>query len=219
LHDWSANVEQTLKRFGDIYRKSIREGRALPRAPSSLFTPESEFLCIGVGSRQWSGKHICFLDLDGYSKKESEIVAKKLISSKGLSDCYIIQSSPGNHHLVCFDMMPFSEVLDIAETFGHQAWAKFRGRDKDFVLRISPKMKLEKGKFKPVKDTYPELVSVIRSPFSYRAKSNGLRRIFRNVWGYPIDKDDKFTDSRKVRFHLYRVRLVGKSKDVIHNDN
>ena len=177
---------------------------------------DEEFLCIGVGSRQRSGRHILFLDLDGNTKEQAERVAKSLISSVGCSDCYIVQSSVGNHHLVCLDIFFFSEVQEIARDFGHDQWARFRGNSKDFVLRIGPKMRVMKRVMddaepevflEEVDGTQPKLVSVIHSPFKYRSKSNSMRRIFSAVWGFNIKKDNGFTDSTMFRFHCYRVRL------------
>jgi len=192
---------------------------------------DEEYLCIGVGSKQRSGKHILFLDLDGNTKEQAELVAKSLISSVGCSDCYIVRSSKGNHHLVCLDMFLFKEVQTIAKEFGHDQWAKFRGEAKDFVLRIGPKMKVMRrennlGDVKVFLDevdgTQPQLVSVIHSPFKYRSKSNAMRRIFSAVWGFNITKDSGFTDSTMFRFHCYRVRLKrnkhGIEKDVKFED-
>jgi hypothetical protein len=182
---------------------------------------DEEYLCIGVGSKQYSGRHILFLDLDGNTKEQAERVAKSLISSVACSDCYIIRSSKGNHHLVCLDMFSFMEVQKIAREFGHDQWAKFRGSAKDFVLRIGPKMKVMRRErpdgdvsvfLEEVDGTRPMLVSIINSPFKYRAKSNSMRRIFSSVWGHNIKKDSGFTDSTMFRFHCYRVRLK-KNKD------
>lgn len=197
---------------------------------------DSEYLCIGVGSKQRSGRHILFLDLDNTTKEQAERVAKSLISSVACSDCYIVQSSKvpkinvpvinegqTSHHLVCLDIFSFDEVQKIAKDFGHDQWAKFRGNAKDFVLRIGPKMKVMKRVMaqedpeiflEEVKGTQPKLVSVIHSPFKYRGKSNSMRRIFSAVWGFNIKKDNGFTDSTMFRFHCYRVRLR-KHKDGI----
>lgn len=197
---------------------------------------EEEFLCIGLGSKQRNGMHILFLDLDKTTKEQAERIAKRLISSVGCSACFIIQSSKNdditNHHLVCFDIFSFKEVQKIAEEYAHSQWAKFRGDSKDFVLRIGPKMRIVKRKsviskgdkeisdnerivFEEVKGTEPQLVSVIDSPFSYRSKSNSLRKIFSSVWGYSVAKDNSFTDSEMFRFHCYRVRLQHDSDNNI----
>jgi len=191
---------------------------------------DEEYLCIGVGSKQRSGRHILFLDLDNTTKEQAERVAKSLISSVGCSDCYIVQSSEKDepiapntitkttksHHLVCMDIFRFKEVQKIAKEFGHDQWAKFRGESKDFVLRIGPKMQVMKSErpngdvktfLEEVDGTQPKLVSVIHSPFNYRSKSNSMRRIFSAVWGFNVKKDNGFTDSTMFRFHCYRVRL------------
>lgn len=193
---------------------------------------DEEFLCVGVGSKQRSGRHILFLDLDNTTKQQAELVAKSLISSVGCSDCYIIQSSITDgktcHHLVCLDMFSFKEVQKIAKEFAHIQWAKFRGSAKDFVLRIGPKMMAmqsirpdgdTKVYLEEVDGTQPKLVSVIHSPFKYRSKSNSMRRIFSAVWGFNIKKDSGFTDSTMFRFHCYRCRVKRlksgeKTKDV-----
>lgn len=189
--------------------------------PVKTKSGDEEYLCIGVGSRQRSGKHILFLDLDGHTQERAERVAKRLIANVGCSDCYIVRSSPGNHHLVCMDMFSFSEVQAIAQEYAHKQWAKFRGNAKDFVLRIGPKMQLmqrvkpqRKSFLREVEKTQPQLVSVIKSPFSYRSKSNSLRRIFSSVWGYSIKKDSTFTDSTQFRLHVYRLRLSKEKKNV-----
>lgn len=179
---------------------------------------KDEFLCVGVGSKQATGKHILFLDLDDHDQAKAEKVARKLINAYGVSDCYIVRSSPGNHHLVCFDMLDFLLVKGVAKQYAHGQWAKFRGDSKDFVLRISPKLRLcdfsGVKRLVPVDDTHPVLVSKVESPFSNYPKSNSLRRVFQNLWGEKIKKDRYFTDSQKFRFHVYRVRLVPKGKKV-----
>ena len=214
-------------------------------------TYDEEYLCIGVGSRQRSGKHILFIDADNTTKCEAEQMAKEIISSVCCSDCYIIQSSKGNHHIVCLDLFSFNEVQKIAKRFAHGKWAKYRSEAKDFVLRTSPKMKLLPAKqpanppthqpnnpptkqptnqrvkgsqltsnglqstvngsidiqLKEVKGTAPRLVSIVRSPYSYRRKSNSMRQLFSRLWGIEIKKDKMFTDNSFFRFHTYRVRL------------
>ncbi len=149
---------------------------------------------------------------------KSEKIARKLINLHGVSDCYIAKSSPGNHHLICFDMLDFSLVQKIAKQHAHRQWAKFRGKSNDFVLRVSPKLKLREfsgvRRLVPVEGTQPTLVSIVKSPFNNYSKSNSLRRVFQNLWGQKIHKDKHFTDSSKFRFHIYRVRLLPKGKEV-----
>ncbi len=183
--------------------------------------PKDEFLCIGVGSRQYAkssdDSHVLFLDLDGHSKSQAEVVAKNLINTIACSDCYIVQSSEGNHHLICFDLFPFNEVKKIASIYAHKQWAKFRGDSKDFVLRVCPKMKIindDQKKMVSVEGTEPRLVSVVTSPYRYRKRSNSLRKFFQQLWNYKIPKDNSFNDDNKIRFHCYRVRLLFDNKEV-----
>lgn len=170
-----------------------------------------EFLCLGVGSRQYSGKHVLFLDLDKTTVPECEKIARKLIRKYGLSTCYVVQSSVGNHHLVCLDALPFEQILGIAKQYAHKQWTKYRGKEKDFVIRISPKLKLEKiaetSVLMPVKDTQPMLISKVESPFNNYTKSNSLRQVFQNLWATKIKKDKYFGKSQRFRSHFYRVRL------------
>ena len=194
------------------FEKGIRYSEFGDKDKISFETPEGTFLAIGVGSVQRDERHVVFLDLDGYNREDSEAIARELIGKMGVSDCYIIQSSPGNHHLVSLDLVDFKDARKVAEAYGHEAWAKFRGMSEDYVLRIGPKLRIKKGKIKPLNNTMPRLVSVVKSPFAYREKSNSLRRIFRNVWGYDIPKDAMFNDDQKFRMHIYRIRMKGKGK-------
>lgn len=177
-------------------------------------TDEETFIAIGVGSVQSDDRHAIFLDLDGYDKKECESIAREVINKVGVSDCYIAQSSPGNHHLVSLSLIDFKRARRIARAYAHAAWTKFRGVNEDFVLRVSPKFKVSDGKLIPVEGTTPELVSIIKSPFSYYEKSNSLRRIFRNVWNYNIPKDTSFNDDSAFRLHVFRIRMTGATKRI-----
>lgn len=209
--------------IGEILRGEIPKVKSLKSDGC-----DEEYLCIGLGSKQFNGKHILFLDLDHTTKHQAELVAKSIISSIGCSDCYIVRSSlkagKTSHHLVCFDMFFFGEVQKVAKEFGHDQWAKFRGEAKDFVLRIGPKMRVMMREnsgdifLEEVEGTMPVLVSVVSSPFRYRPKSNSMRKIFSNVWGHHIQKDSMFTDSSLFRFHCYRVRLSRLNGDKVSKD-
>lgn len=172
-----------------------------------------EYLCVGVGSLQENKKHAVFLDLDNHTEHESVYLARFLINNYCISDCYIIRSSEGNHHLVCFDLLDFDVIEPIANKYGHKQWAKFRGKSGDFVLRISPKLKPEGKNLVPVKGTEPELVSIVKSPFNFNEKSNGLRVVFSSKWGIMIEKDDKFVGKSMARLHIYRLRMKGDLSD------
>jgi hypothetical protein len=237
----SVSMKRAVKTIGGLSKIidafSVDEiGKALSLDPSKIKVKplksgdgyDEEYLCIGVGSRQRSGRHILFLDLDGTTKHQAELVAKSLISSVACSDCYIIQSSvkknKTSHHLVCLDVFTFKEVQKIARDLAHDQWAKFRGEAKDFVLRIGPKMQVMKREshdgdtkvfMEEVEGTQPKLVSIVNSPFSYRSKSNSMRRIFSSVWGFNITKDSCFTDSTMFRFHCYRVRLKRSNGNIV----
>lgn len=165
-----------------------------------------EYFSMGVGSRQSGGKHVLFLDLDGYSKEQAERVAHGLISDYALSNCYIVRSSKGNHHLICLDLMEFEAVTKIGKDFAHGTWLKHRKKGRDYVLRITPKVLVD-GKRILGDEDKPELVSVIKSPFSYRQKSNALRMVFQDVWKIEIQKDRQFDNSKEYRFHAYRMRF------------
>lgn len=171
---------------------------------------KNEYLCVGVGSLQENKKHSIFLDLDNHTEQEATHLARFLINNHCLSDCYIVKSSEGNHHLVCFDLLDFDEVEKIANKHGHKQWAKFRGRSGDFVLRISPKLKPEGKTLVPIKGTEPELVAIVKSPFNFNEKSNGLRIVFSSKWGIMIEKDDKFVGKGMARLHIYRLRMKEK---------
>lgn len=194
--------------------KSIRFSSFADSDKLEINGEEGVFLAVGVGSLRPDEKHVVFLDLDDYSKEEAESIAKELISKVGVSDCYIVRSSPGNHHLVTLDIIDFNYVRRIAMAYGHDAWAKFRGMNEDYVLRVGPKLAVNEGRLVPVPDTLPTLVSVVKSPFSNYKKSNALRRVFRNVWGYQIPKDDNFDNDLRFRFHVYKIRMVGMGKQI-----
>jgi len=183
------------------------ELKTINRHSSSI--DEGTYFAIGVGSVQTDERHVLFLDLDGYTKEECEDIARTIIGKVGVSDCYIVQSSHGNHHLVTLDLIEFKIAQRVAMKYGHKAWAKFRGMNEDYVLRVSPKIRIMDGKFEPIDATKPKLVSVIKSPFNYYDKSDSLRRIFENVWGYDIPKDDTFNSDMKLRMHIYRILQVG----------
>jgi hypothetical protein len=200
---------------------SIRHSAIGDQKRLSVSTPEGQYLALGVGSVQPDERHVMFLDLDGYEKDECESIAKELISNLGVSDCYIVQSSkiegrPTNHHLVCLDLVSFKLARKVAQAYGHEAWAKFRGMNEDYVIRIGPKVAIKDGRMMPVEGTMPKLVSIVKSPFNYNEKSNGLRKVFRNVWGYPIEKDELFNDDMAFRMHIYRLRYIkGKSGKIV----
>jgi len=194
--------------------KSIRHSSFGDNDKLKINTKEGTYLAIGVGSVQADERHVLFLDLDNYDQGECESIAREVISKLGVSDCYIVQSSQGNHHLVALDLIDFKKARRIARAYGHEAWAKFRGLNEDFVLRIGPKLSVTDGKLIPVEGTMPKLVSVVKSPFNYYEKSNSLRRIFRNVWGYPIEKDTMFNNDLRFRMHIYKISMIGKSKKV-----
>lgn len=166
-----------------------------------------EYLCVGVGSLQENNKHAIFLDLDNHTEAESINVARFLINNKAISDCYIVQSSKNNHHLVCFDLVSFNKAHEIAFQFGHPAWAKFRGYAKDFVLRITPKLLPEGKELKPVSDTEPVLKAIVKSPFNFNKKSEGLRLLFSAKWGINIAKDEQFIGNPSAKIHVYRLRM------------
>lgn len=170
--------------------------------------PEQRYLAVGVGSVQHNEKHVIFLDLDGHSREQAESVARELINKIGVSDCYIVKSSQGNHHLLTFDIVDFKIAEKVAKLFGHAKWAKYRSMNEDYVLRVSAKLELKDREIHPVKETIPELVSVVKSPFSYYEKSNSLRKIFKNLWNHPIPKDMMFNDDNCFRTHLYQTRVL-----------
>lgn len=213
LKKLSKALPKKVVRFADM-EKSMRFSRFADKDKLKVETKEGTYLAIGVGSVQADERHVLFLDLDGYDQKECESIAREVISKLGVSDCYIIQSSPGNHHLVTLDLVDFNVARRLARAYGHEAWAKFRGMNEDFVLRIGPKIEVKNGKFKPVEETLPKLVSVVKSPFNYHEKSNSLRRIFRNVWGYDIKKDRLFNNDIAFRMHIYKISIVGNTKKV-----
>ena len=170
-----------------------------------------EYFSIGVGSRQPNGKHCLFLDLDDYSKKQAEKVAQGVINDYAVSDCYIVKSSAGNHHLVSFDLMGFETVTKIGKDHAHGTWVKHRKKGRDYVLRITPKVEVTDGKIigSGVK---PKLVSIVKSPFNYRQKSNALRTVFQDAWGIRIQKDRYFDNSKEYKFHIYRMRFAKGNK-------
>ena len=166
------------------------------------------FFAVGVGSRHPDNRHVLFLDLDDRTKDECELLAIELISKVGTSDCYIVQSSPGNHHLVSLDLVSFKKAHEIAKLFGHYAWARFRSMHKDFVIRVAPKLLYRGDKLIAVKETEPRLVSIVKSPFNYYEKSNSLRLLFSNLWRHPIKKDGMFIDDNRVKLHIYKISMI-----------
>lgn len=172
---------------------------------------EQTFFSAGVGSKQAGGKHALFLDLDDHSKDDAQKVAKEIIHDYASSDCYIVESSKGNHHLVNFDLFSFSTVSKIAEDYAHEKWLEHRKRGGDFVLRTTPKVEIIDGKIVGNKEK-PRLVSIVKSPFMYREKSNSLRMIFSEVWGIEVPKDRMFNESKLWKLHVYRIKL-GDDKD------
>lgn len=174
-------------------------------------TSEETFFAVGIGSRQKDGRHCVFLDLDDYDQKECEDIARELIDKLAVGDCYIVRSSQNNFHLICFSLIDFKRARRIARSYAHYAWYRFRGAHKDFVIRVSPKLKLSDGKLVAVEGTTPELVSVIQSPFNYHEKSNSLRKIFKNVWDYHIPKDRMFNDDSAFKMHVFRIRMRGEA--------
>ena len=165
-----------------------------------------EFFSIGVGSKQTGGKHVLFMDLDSCSKSEAEKIANNIIDDFACGDCYVAESSPNNHHLVCLDLMSFDDVEKIAKDYSHETWLKHRKRGGDLVIRISPKVEVVDGKIVG-SGKKPKLVSIIKSPFSYRQKSNALRMIFQDMWNIAIPKDKQFNNTKKYRIHIYRMRF------------
>jgi hypothetical protein len=182
---------------------------------------KEELIAVGIGSKQKSGNHVLFIDLDGYSLKDSVLAARKIINNHACSTCYIIQSSKEtNHHLVCLDLFRYEDARNIAKQYGHDAWIKFRGYSKDFVLRVSPKILIKRDdfgnlvSFDTVEGTVPFLSAIVKSPFSYRPKCNSLREIFSTIWDIKIEQDRNFTDDDTFRLHAYRIRnIVGGEKE------
>lgn len=170
---------------------------------------EGTYFALGVGARQWSGKSCTFLDLDKHTEEQAVEISKGLISHGAMSDFFVVQSSPNNHHLINLDLMDFKTVSKIAFRFAHREFVLARTRGKDFVLRVSPKLMIKNNKLTPVKGTNPKLIGVVKSPFHYRSKSESLRRFFSHIWDFPIKKDSKFTDSSKFRLHIFRLNMVG----------
>jgi hypothetical protein len=168
---------------------------------------ETEYLCVGVGSKQYNGTHALFLDLDSHSEHDAVGVAREIINNYAVSDCYIVRSSNNNHHLVCLDLFDFGDVKKIAEKYAHKAWSKFRGFAMDFVIRTSAKLEKVDTQLLPVLGTEPFLACIVKSPFNYRKKSEPLRLYFSRKWEIDIKKDKNFTKANLHRFHVYRCRM------------
>jgi len=160
------------------------------------------YLSIGVSNKTEDDKYVLFLDLDKTTKEQAIEIAIDIINQFHTSTIWIIQSSTGNHHLICLDKFDYNDFLKIANTYAHKEWVKYRSISRHFVLRIS-------GRIHPdgLVEDEPRVVAEIQSRFNEREKSNAHRLFMQKVYGLTIDKDKRFDSFTKVPVHFYQIRV------------
>lgn len=154
--------------------------------------------CLGVSSKV-GRKHAFFLDLDKTSMITIKSIIKDLFWRYGLSDIYLIKSSPGNYHIITLDKMYFKDAIRIASEYADPEWIKFRKKSKEFILRVSPKCANSK----------PELIAVKYAPTFKHIKSNAHRLLLNQIYNIGIKKTREFDNNSRLILDYYATIYKG----------
>jgi len=131
---------------------------------------------VGISSRITARRHIILLDLDRMSIHELRNRVRRIKNMYRLAHFYVLKSSRGHYHAVCFQLVPFSMLLRIMKQLGdrrHYGYTKMRAHA---TLRISRKSAKKSSRIRfiqKIKGTDRENVKLKNQYFSLLGFEHG----------------------------------------------
>ena len=135
-----------------------------------VYLRDTKEIVLGVVSQVSPRRHIPMLDYDRTPLLKIREELKKVIKKFSLSSFYILKTSRGHYHAICFSKVPFKTFLKIMEeTSGDRKHYYYTKRVGKATLRISKKDK---------PSSVVSLVDVVRSE---RKEDEKLRDQYFNI--------------------------------------
>jgi hypothetical protein len=138
---------------------------------------------IGLRNNTSDGKRLIFLDYDNTLYHEMLVPEARYLQEKyHLSDFYILKSSQkaNSYHAICLDKLDartWMKVLSEASCDPNYKTAPLLFDCKAWVLRVSPKGSSDA----------PKLITILKSPYQDRPKSNAHAVFLKFHYGVKID--------------------------------